>query len=180
MADRTVLGSMRSKHARYEALVNAYSADLYRYALWKTRERERAEDLVQETFLRAWRSLHTLRDDKSAKAWLLTILRREFARGFERYTPAFVDDYDFDYHAAETQQDEDVLAVRQAMNMLTDEYREPLMLQVLGGHSCQEIANMLGLTAGTVMTRVFRARRQLLAILEGDNASSVVSGGSGR
>ena len=179
MADDTVFGFMSSKRARYEALVNAYSADLYRYALWKTRERERAEDLVQETFLRAWRSLHTLRDDKSAKAWLLTILRREFARGFERYTPAFVDDYDFDYHAAEEPEDDDILAVRQAMNMLTDEYREPLMLQVLGGHSCQEIADMLGLTAGAVMTRVFRARRQLLAILEGTE-TSVLSGGSGR
>ena len=158
---------MNGKRARYEALIKAYSADLYRYALWKTRHRERAEDLVQETFLRAWRSLQTLRDDKSAKAWLLTILRREFARGFERFTPTFADDYDFDLHIGEEPEDDDVLALRQAINMLTDEYREPLMLQVLGGHSSQEIADILGLTPGTVMTRVFRARRQLLTILEG-------------
>ncbi|RAV23592.1 RNA polymerase subunit sigma, partial [Staphylococcus warneri] len=77
-----------------------------------------AEDLVQETFLRAWRSLQTLRDDKSAKAWLLTILRREFARGFERFTPTFADDYDFDLHIGEEPEDDDVLALRQAINML--------------------------------------------------------------
>ncbi len=171
-----VSAHMSSKRERYEALVNAYSADLYRYAMWKSRNRDRAEDLVQETFLRAWRSLHTLRDDKAAKAWLLTILRREFARGFERYSPDFADDYDFELHIGEEPDDDNILAVRQAMKMLADEYREPLMLQVLGGHSCQEIADMLGLSPGAVMTRVFRARRQLLAILEGDTAASPVEG----
>lgn len=160
---------MASKRQRYEALVSAYADDLYRFALWKCRDPERAEDLVQETFLRAWRALHTLRDEKAAKSWLLTILRREHARGFERYQPSFVDDYDFDTHAGEPGVSEGVLALRQAMGMLADEYREPLLLQVIGGYSCQEIADQLELSPGAVMTRVFRARKQLLAILEGDS-----------
>ena len=50
-----------------------------------------AEDLVQETFLRAWRSLESLQNDKAAKAWLFTILRRENARHYERYRPELFD-----------------------------------------------------------------------------------------
>ena len=50
-----------------------------------------AKDLVQETFLRAWRALHSLKDDKAAKSWLITILRREYARTFERKVPQFTD-----------------------------------------------------------------------------------------
>ena len=73
-----------SKQTRFEALVYTLSTDLYRYAFWLCRGQDRAEDLVQETFLRAWRSLDSLRDDKAAKGWLITILRREHARGYER------------------------------------------------------------------------------------------------
>ena len=157
---------MGNKEQRYEALVEAYSRDLYRYAYWLCRKQEMAEDLVQETFLRAWKSLHSLRDGKAAKSWLITILRREHARHYERYTPDFVDDYDFDTHAGETQMDTDLLAMRNAINMLSEEYREPLILQVIGGYSCQEIADQLGLSPAAVMTRVFRARKQLQAVFE--------------
>lgn len=171
-----VSSAMGSKKERYEALVEAYSKDLYRYAYWLCRKQEMAEDLVQETFLRAWKSLHTLRDEKAAKGWLITILRRENARHYERYTPDFVDDYDFDGIAGNTEVEPDLLAMRSAINMLSEEYREPLMLQVIGGYSCQEIADMLDLTHGAVMTRVFRARKQLLAVFEQENKSTQVSG----
>ena len=75
---------MSTKQVRYEALVKALHADLFRYAYWLTHDKQVAEDLVQETFLRAWRALDSLKDEKAAKSWLITILRRENARRFER------------------------------------------------------------------------------------------------
>jgi RNA polymerase sigma-70 factor (ECF subfamily) len=57
---------------------------MYRYAAWLCRDKAIAEDVVQEALLRAWKSLDALRDDDAAKPWLLTIVRRENARYFEK------------------------------------------------------------------------------------------------
>jgi RNA polymerase sigma-70 factor (ECF subfamily) len=57
---------------------------MYRFAAWLSRDKAIAEDVVQEALLRAWKSLDSLRDDAAAKHWLLTIVRRENARYFER------------------------------------------------------------------------------------------------
>ena len=96
-----VLKDMNRKQKRYESLVNVYSADLYRYAFWVCRDPEVAQDLVQETCLRAWKNIDSLLDDKSAKAWLFTILRRENARRFERKQLSLVDIDDYEIAAEE-------------------------------------------------------------------------------
>ncbi len=85
------MDDMPDKQAQFEALVRSYSTDIYRMAVWLCRDPALADDLVQETFLRAWKAIDSLRDDKAAKRWLITILRREFARLFERKVPKFVD-----------------------------------------------------------------------------------------
>ena len=64
-----------TKKQRYESLLTLYQ-DVFRYAFWICKSKPMAEDLVQETFLRAWRSLESLQNDKAAKAWLFTILTR--------------------------------------------------------------------------------------------------------
>jgi len=172
-----VSNGMGNKQERYDALVTVYSTDLFRYAVWLCRNRTMAEDLVQETFLRAWKSLHSLRDDKAAKTWLFTILRRENARQYERYSPGFVDDYDFDGVADEgSEEDEQVMQLRESMKMLADEYREPLTLQVVGGYSSKEIAEILDLTPGTVNTRVFRARKQLMDLMSASGQAAARGG----
>ena len=154
--------------------MHALSTDLYRYAFWLCRNQNRAEDLVQETFLRAWRSLDTLRDEKVkvAKGWLITILRREYARGYERpvleIDPRVEPD---DLIAKPDGATAETLALHRAVARFSREYREPLLLQVLGGYNCDEVAELLGLSAGAVMTRLFRARRKLRAILERDEVS---------
>ncbi len=61
-----------------------FRADVFRFVYWLCRDRALAEDVVQETLLRAWRSLDSLGDDQAARPWLLTIARRELARVFER------------------------------------------------------------------------------------------------
>ena len=66
--------------ARFNELAETYSSDLYRYAMWRCGNEALAKDLVQETFLRAWKALDSLQDAGAAKSWLITILRREYAR----------------------------------------------------------------------------------------------------
>ena len=78
------VNSDMDRQRKYEALVRAYHRDLYRYAYWLCKDPTISEDLVQETCLRAWKSLDSLQDEKAAKSWLITILRRENARRFER------------------------------------------------------------------------------------------------
>ena len=73
-----------SRQRQFDALVRAHSGDLYRYAYWLCGDSALAQDLTQEAFLRAWLSLDSLRETDAAKAWLITILRREHARLYER------------------------------------------------------------------------------------------------
>lgn len=163
-----------SKQTRFEALVQALSTDLYRYAFWLCRDQSQAEELVQETFLRAWRSLDSLRCEKAAKAWLITILRREHVRAYKRYVPEIDPKIEPDDLPGNGQMAaSETLALRRALAELSKEYREPLLLQILGRYSCDEIAEMLGLSPGAVMSRLFRARQKLRTILEEDKTTNV-------
>jgi RNA polymerase sigma-70 factor, ECF subfamily len=165
-----VLVNMANREARYENLVNAYSSWLYRYAYWLSGEKSAAEDLVQETFLRAWRFLDSLKDEASAKSWLTTILRRENARKYERKQFQY-SDVDMDSISSETTEFDtrpEVSALRIALKDLPEKYREPLVLQVLEGYSLNEIAHMFELPRNTVATRLHRARQKLRSVLQGD------------
>lgn len=154
----------KNKQQRYEALVDALYKDVFRYAFWLCKNKPLAEDLVQETFLRAWRSLDSLQNDKAAKAWLFTILRRENARLYERYRPDLVD-IEGQAIPEESESEPDQTMDREllynAISRLDSDYREPLLLQVIGGFSGKEIAAILDLNNNTVMTRLFRARSKL-------------------
>ena len=159
---------MTSKEAKYEHLVNAYSSWLYRYAYWLAGDAASAEDLVQETFLRAWRFLDSLQDENAAKSWLTTILRRENARKYERKQLPMTDT-DTDLVASSpTEFDNriEATALRIALRELPEKYREPLILQVLEGWSLDEIAAQFELPRNTVATRLHRARQKLRAALE--------------
>jgi RNA polymerase sigma-70 factor (ECF subfamily) len=161
---------MTARHHRFEALVGALLPDLYRYAVWLTRDHAKADDLVQETMLRAWRSLEQLRDEQAAKRWLITILRRELARSYERVTPQFADedvaDLPLPDPAPGVEHDAELEGVRRAILRLEPEYREPLVLQVQLGYSVEEIAEVMELNPATVLTRLFRARKKLAAALD--------------
>jgi len=162
-------GSVATKQVRYEALVKALHSDLYRYAYWLTHDKQVSEDLVQETFLRAWRALDSLKDEKAAKSWLITILRRENARRFERKRfemSEYEEETVMDTQSTSSEQVIENQWLRDKIAQLPAEYSEPLVLQVLGGYSGDEIATMLNLNKNTVMTRLFRARNQLKDALE--------------
>jgi RNA polymerase sigma-70 factor, ECF subfamily len=160
--------NMISKQKRYETLVLALHSDIYRYAYWLVGNKAVAEDITQETFLRAWKSLDSLNDEKAAKSWLITILRRENARRFERKQFDLVDVDDMalsdDGPGHEIQLEHREL--HKLMANLNQEYREPLILQIMFGYSGDEIAEQLELNKNTVMTRLFRARNQIKEALE--------------
>ncbi|HEX9706510.1 MAG TPA: sigma-70 family RNA polymerase sigma factor [Steroidobacteraceae bacterium] len=152
------------RRRRFGTLCESLRPDLLRFAFWLGRDRGLADDVVQEAMLRAWKSFDSLTDESKAKAWMLTIVRREFARTFGRKRHE-VTDLDA-LVAAETEalaapEDERLAEMRAAIFRLEDDYREPLVLQVLMGYSTREIAGMMGLQQGAVLTRLFRARARL-------------------
>ncbi len=161
------VNSDMDKQRKYESLVRGYHRDLYRYAYWLSKDKAVAEDLVQETCLRAWKSLDSLLDEKAAKSWLITILRRENARRFERkqFDLVDIDDYGNDAKVNDDPHHQQEWLQAQIMK-LEVEYREPLFLQVVGGFSGEEIGDILELNKNTVMTRLFRARNQLKEMLD--------------
>jgi RNA polymerase sigma-70 factor, ECF subfamily len=154
----------KERRRRFDRVVSVYYKDLYRYAAWLSRDPGVAEVVVQETLLRAWKSLDSLRDDHAAKHWLLTIVRRENARYFE---VARIETFDIDEltpkqnEMISTTDDQDLDEMRRAIYELDDDYREPLVLQVLMGYSTGEIAELLGMKQGAVLTRLHRARLKL-------------------
>ncbi len=138
--------------------------DLLRFAFWLSRDRALAEDVVQETMMRAWKAQDSLQDEAAAKPWLLTIVRREYARTFERKRFPTVDVDELiarEEPLLAAAEEQDLAELRAAIFKLPDDYREPLVLQVLMGYTTAEIAGELELSDAAVLTRLFRARKQL-------------------
>lgn len=152
---------------RFEQLVAVYQDDLYRYAHWLSGNRSVAEDLVQDTLIRAWKSLHKLQEPGAIKGWLRTILRRENARRFERRRPpeSEMPTAELASHTRAYDTSTEAFVLRRALRQLAPEYREPLLLQVIHGYSQKEIAAQLGLSVAGAGTRLFRARDKLRAML---------------
>jgi RNA polymerase sigma-70 factor, ECF subfamily len=154
-----------------EKLLAELRPQLFRYAYWLCRDPGLADDVVQEALIRAWKSLPGLKDDRAIKQWLLTIVRREHARVYERKRLDSTDIDELggaDQFLIATTDDTDVAEMRQAILGLEADYREPLVLQVLMGHTAEEIGQIMGLNTGAVLTRLFRARKKLAATLGSD------------
>lgn len=161
------------RRRRFDSIVSVYHQDMYRFAAWLSRDKAIAEDVVQEALLRAWKSLDALRDEAAAKQWLLTIVRRENARYFERRRLETVDVDNLtpsqEALLAEAP-DEQLDDLREAIYTLDDDYREPLVLQVLMGYSTNEIAELMGLKQGAILTRLHRARLKLKESVQNEDA----------
>ena len=151
----------------FARLLEGLRPDLLRFAFWLARDRSVAEDVVQETLIRAWKSRDEIKDPAATRPWLLTIVRREHARLYERKRLPTLDVADVEAQgdpALATEGDTGLDELRRAVMRLPDEYREPLVMQVLGGLTTTEIGRELGLTQAAVLTRLFRARNKLREI----------------
>jgi RNA polymerase sigma-70 factor (ECF subfamily) len=179
-ADRSIEATgnrTQSERQRFESLCAPLKADLFRFLYWLCRDRNLAEDVMQETLLRAWKSIDALSDEKAVRPWLMTIARRELARTFERKRLPIVDidaalEADRDSFAVED--DHDVREMRRAIMELDVIHREPLILQVMLGYSTEEIANHLEISLPAVLTRLHRARHVLRKHMLGDAADEGV------
>jgi RNA polymerase sigma-70 factor (ECF subfamily) len=165
------------RRARFQALCQSLRPDLLRFAFWLSRDRALAEDVVQETMLRAWKAQDSLLDEGAAKPWFLTIIRREFARTFERKRFPTVDIDELirsEQPSLAAAEEQELAELRAAIFKLPDDYREPLVLQVLMGYSTAEIAREMNLSEPAVLTRLFRARVRLRALCGEDTGEDPV------
>ena len=161
-----------------DVAVIEYMDTLYRYAMVLTRNRSEAEDLVQETYLRAMRAMRRLRAGSNIKSWLLVILRNIWLNQLrqQRTTPMVVE-IDVDDTTAnvvvETSKGPHALyvskreceQVREAIQHLPVDFREVILLREYEELSYQEIASVLGCPVDTVMSRLARARSKLRPLL---------------
>ena len=158
----------------YERWVRDHADELYRLAYRLCGDRDVAEDLVQETFYEAWKSLGRLRHEDRARAWLYQILRHRYARlrRTESRTPLHVplDSVEPATSHAPSEADSSIRhdALQTALNGLSDRVKVPLLMVFMEGQTCQEAADRLDLPLGTVLSRIHRAKRRLRELLRAD------------
>ena len=164
-----------------------YAPQLYSTALRMTRNQADAEDLVQETYLRGFRSFHTFQDGTNLRAWLFRILTNAYINSYrsrqrrpQEHDLADVEDLylyrrlpTLEAAAAAMSAEEQFLdlftddEVRQALDDLPENFRLPVLLADVQGFAYKEIAEMLDIPIGTVMSRLHRGRKALQQALYG-------------
>lgn len=145
---------------------------LRRYARYLTRDADRADDLVQECLLRAIARFESWQPGTNLRAWLFVILRNVFISELRRAGRAPTDAAVGDEHpglAVSGRQETrlEVLELQRALDMLSSEHREVLLLVAVEGLKYEEAAEVLALPVGTVRSRLSRARMALRELLEG-------------
>ena len=167
----------------FEDIVSTYYESLYRFAFSLAQREADACDLTQETFSQFARKGHQLRDKSKVKSWLFTTLYREFVdlrRRHSRYPQVEMDEADPELPPTfSTVADQlDAATAREALQQVDEVYRAPLALFYLEEHSYLEIADILGIPVGTVMSRISRGRAMLRRILEDETNGHDVAVGA--
>ena len=169
-------GSNQRRDEEFERVALPWMNDVYRFAYSLTRNESDAQDLVQETYLRAFRSWHTFQPGSDARRWLFTICRNAFLRSRERTRHEVeLEDGDTEALALATRH-RDMLAdgtdraltqidlrpaLTKALEQLQEPFRSAVILVDVEDQSYDAAAEILGVPIGTVRSRLFRGRRQL-------------------
>lgn len=164
--------------SEFEELVDAYYQPLFRFALSLTRDADRASDLVQETFCIWAAKGDQLRDRSKAKTWLFTTLHREFLgqnRRASRFSDEGLDCESAGRIPAEEHDPDRQMDGQRALEILgtlDETFRAPLVLFYLQQHSYKEIAGILDIPIGTVMSRISRGKELLRRQMHEEPASA--------
>lgn len=155
----------------FETEVMPFTGDIFRIAMWLTRNREEAEDLVQETLFQALRSFHRYEMGTNCRAWLLTILYNLNAKRLRSLTKMRIveeseerlaESIPFEPSIPQQISDEEI---SKAIDEIPTQFREVILLSDIEELSYKEISQILGIPIGTVMSRLHRARRILRVTL---------------
>ncbi len=150
--------------------------NLRAFALSLTRANDRADDLVQETLMKAWNKFHLFQEGTNLKAWVFTIMRNEFYSQMRKRGREVQDtDGVFSAQLATHPQQEghmDMCDFRTALEALPEDQREALVLIGANGFSYEEAAAVTGVAIGTIKSRVSRARTKLMEELEVNGESA--------
>jgi RNA polymerase sigma-70 factor (ECF subfamily) len=168
------------RDAQFEGEALVCMDDVFRFALSLTRDQSNAEDLVQETFMRAYRAWESYEPGTNCRRWLFTICRNTFNREHERESRyVALDDGDMEalaavrVHAAAALDGTDALllkmqlgpAIEAALARLSEPFRSAVVLVDIEEYTYEDAAEVLGVPIGTVRSRLFRGRRLLQEML---------------
>ena len=167
----------------FEQAVNAQYEPLFRFAISLTQREADARDLTQQTFTQFAEKLDTIRDTSKVKSWLFTTLYRLFidhTRRRQRHPELEIGAAELELPVTLPEADSnlDAAAVRAALLQIKEEFRAPLVLFYLEQHSYREIAALLGIEIGTVMSRLSRGRALLRKLLESPPLASAELAGA--
>jgi RNA polymerase sigma-70 factor (ECF subfamily) len=162
-----------------------YASQLFSTALRMTRNRSDAEDLVQETYIKGWRSFHTFQEGTNLRAWLFRIMTNTYINKYNakkrKGTEVELDDIEelflykrlgsIDQSQLSSSAEDQMLElftddeVKNALESLPEDFRIPVLLSDVDGFSYKEIAEMLEIPIGTVMSRLHRGRKAMQKML---------------
>lgn len=157
----------------FDELMTDYKQDVFNYSYYLIGKQEFAEEITQEVFLRAFRSMHSFRGDSSPKSWLFTIARnvaQDFKRKYldrrvmpmehirtSEYSPSAESEYfQFKYKGE----------ICEKMLELPQAFRDVMLMDIKYDRSIEEIANSLHLSVGTVKSRLHRARNKMSKLIK--------------
>jgi RNA polymerase sigma-70 factor, ECF subfamily len=170
------------KESRFQAIVLPHIDSAFNLARWLSRNDQDAEDIVQEAYLRAFKFFDGFHGE-NGRPWLLGIVRNTFYTWYQQnQTQRESAEFDEELHSIEAQhslgtgrvdndpeallmQQDSRRQIHQALKALSAEFREVLVMRELENLSYKEIAGIVGIPIGTVMSRLARGRKQLAAIL---------------
>lgn len=161
---------IKAKNGDADAFARLYesvSSKLYSTAFYMLGRREDAEDVVMETVTDAFAEISSLRDPGAFEGWIFRILMNKLRRKRKSYIGESVE-LNEDFTSSAGGPTDEGIALRSALDKLSDRDREIIMLDVLGGYRSDEIAQMLGMNANTVRSRKLRAFERIRAMLKED------------
>lgn len=161
---------MRDEHVQLTALYDAHAVAVWRYVVSLTGDHAGADDVVQETLLRAWRTPRVMSDDPATlRSWMYTVARNiviDEARSARRRHELPVDEVPDRLRGDDTDAMFDALLVEEALATLTPDHRAVIVSAYYGGRSVAQTADELGIPAGTVKSRLHYAVRALRLALQ--------------